>query len=691
MIISARKLLGVDTELLWESLSGDFTIQFDDGSQIETDAKETILTSYLWDMFRKYPRITLTHEHHLSSVLNKGSITARAFDDLLSSIFFTVYYTYTENDALYGELVSSGIDKTILREQISRTMYEAVNHLYNDTTYRLEEYVVTIDIEDFISLSRNPEILEKRSQFITETAVNEIYETVKHVVVTEPEQAQRAGNKRSSPVAMNIISRLSRSGIINQGQLDQVIGLRGFITDIDSYQFPFAVESNLTEGVVKFYESIIESRSASKSLAFTAKPLQETEYFNRRSQIAALPIRYLLPGDCGSTTYLEWKVRKSDLKNLKGKYYLNEETNTLDWIKGVSDAHLIGTTLKLRTSMGGCAHHNDYGVCEICFGRLANNFYRNTNLGQACTVEVNERISQAVLATKHLDGSSKIEDMQLTDEGKRYLMVRDGDTYLLNSRQGGRKLYLVISGENTIGFTDIREVSDVRDLSYSRTTQFNLVGFTTTEPDSEVGSNLVSISVGTRRRPASLSPDMIKYVREKGWRIDKDGRYYIDLKDWNHRNTLFIVPRRNVNMSDYSKEIAELLEATKDRAVVQERNNELSRAAFITELFDLVNSRLSVNLSVLEVMAYSSMVVNADPSTPDYALPKANTRYGFGSYRLNIENRSIGAMMAYEGQHDSLVNPTSFVYKNRIDSPMDIFICPEEVLKYYRETVPNYS
>lgn len=131
------------------------------------------------------------------------------------------------------------------------------------------------------------------------------------------------------------------------------------------------------------------------------------------------------------------------------------------------------------------------------------------------------------------------------------------------------------------------------------------------------------------------------------------------------------------------------MESSKDD--INSRNSDLTKSSFIMELFDLVNShsgasssmKLAVNLAVLEIIAYSVMVVNTDPQHTDYSLPKPWTRYGFGVYRMTITRRSLGTTMAYQEQRDVINDPVSFTYTNRIDTPMDVFLDPAAVLAQY--------
>jgi hypothetical protein len=143
--------------------------------------------------------------------------------------------------------------------------------------------------------------------------------------------------------------------------------------------------------------------------------------------LGLITLKNLYRGDCGSTHYYKWKVRpgtegtstesprKPDLDLIQGKFYLDEETNTLKAIKK-TDTHLIGKTIKLRSPISGCNHTNHYGICEVCYGQLSDNIPPNTNLGQANGTMVCEKSSQGVMSVKHYDGSSKVEPIIIAQE-----------------------------------------------------------------------------------------------------------------------------------------------------------------------------------------------------------------------------------------------------------------------------------
>ena len=73
------------------------------------------------------------------------------------------------------------------------------------------------------------------------------------------------------------------------------------------------------------------------------------------------------------------------------------------------------------------------------------------------------------------------------------------------------------------------------------------------------------------------------------------------------------------------------------------------------------------------------MVVDATMANVD--LPKPWTKRGMGVLKNLLEKRSIGALMAFEGQRGSFMDPTSFTQTNRMDHVFDAAIMPQEVLQ----------
>jgi hypothetical protein len=463
----------------------------------------------------------------------------------------------------------------------------------------------------------------------------------------------------------NPIALASRSKLVSFGQVQQCVGPRGFLTDTDSTEFSYPVMRSYVSGMRLFEEELIESRSAAKALLFSKSPLQQAEYFSRRLQLMSQIVQNLHMGDCGSTDYLRWQVRAKDLKQMIGKHYLDDSGKLKTITSNSQD--LIGKTIKIR-SVIHCAHPDPYGICSTCFGDLALSVPEGTNIGQMCCTSLAQKSSQNVLSVKHLDGSSVVSGITLTEHERKFLKVApDDNSYMLADGLKGEHVKLVISSKQSSNITDIMDIGDVNELNITRVSELNDVGIKRVVAGKE---ELEVIIVSLNGRMASMTYPLLAYVRMHGWNVDEIGNYVIDMKDWDWSKEVLTLPLRHFNMSDHSRDIASMLESSVDK--LQERDHIASPDAALVELFDLVNDKLEVNLAVLDVVLYASMIVSAEDG--NFMLPKPWTDKGLGVMRMSMANRSLSAAMAYEGHREIIVNPDSFVNTNRPDHPMDFLL-----------------
>lgn len=682
MRIQARKLLDFELDEIKSFLDGEFTLVFDDGSEVLTNHKETIYSLYVWSMFKGYPACPLRPSHHITHILNGSGLSNGAHTTLIGNVLWDIYFTCLE----YNKTHPGAYDQVYLREDLALKAYQINNIMYNELTIELGDYVMSISVEDFIEATELPEIkavLDKPSP--TENYIRLAYETSQRVLIDEPIKARRENTHRDNPAYNNVVSRLLRSKLINKDQLDQCIIARGYASEINSYQFKIPNVNSLLKGKGSLYAALTESRSASKALFFTKTPLQRSEFYNRCSQLLAQVLRFMVYEDCGSTNYTKWTVRKGDLKNMEGVNYFNHETQQLEYITR-QDTHLIGKSIDLRTPWG-CETEKAGAVCSHCFGQLSHHFFRETNVGMACTTQMNEKISQAVLSTKHLDFIISVAPFHLRGEGERYFkMNRAKDAILMRDDIRAQEVYLVIDSEDTPGFADILEIDNVNDLSISRTSAIRSVGV---EIRSDNLRDRPLVDVGEEKRRSSLTRDMLNYIKKEGFTRDANGCYHINMKNWDHSKEVFQLPRRHVSMGDHSDEIAKMVEGRNGEIIY--RNNEVSMGSYLMELFDLVNSKLTVNLQVLAAVTYANMIVNADPLEEDYSLPKPWTRHGLGVYSTTIKKRSLGTTMAHQNQQNILLDPGNFIHTNRMDSPLDVCLDPAAVMSREDENIPYYS
>ena len=670
--IRARKLLGMSTDDLWNTLTGRFILIMDDGAEVETNCRETVFSSYAWEFHRQYDKTPLLAKHHVRDVLGKKRYGSSTPLDLLGNCMWSVY-------EVYGDAVG--------RDKLAERIYQLNNLIYNEMSYRCEEYVGSMDILDWIEVLDHPKIIAMK-------------EKVKDAVNKTPDEGGRMIKEAYGVIddvlsngvdlPMNTVSRALRSKLVNANQVQQSIGPRGYLTDIDSDQFRYPIIPGYVEGIRSLYDSVIESRSAAKALQFSKSPLQEAEYFSRRLQLMCQTVRNLHQNcDCGTTEYLGWTIRGKekndegdetfggDLPLLVGKYYIDEKTGGLRVIR--NDKHdqenLIGKRLRLRSVLH-CAHPDPYGVCATCFGELSLSVLDDrTNLGHMCCTSMTQKSSQSVLSVKHLDSSAAVEPASLTLEEKKFFKISaDGMSYLLADRLKGKSVKLIIPAMFAPNITDVLANHAIDDLNIRQVSEMREIAVQVKEGNVEFDPEKVNTSKD--RRLASLTYPMLRHIRKMRWDFNANNDYVIDMTGWDWSEPVMTLPLIHFNMSDHSKDIASHLESSKKE--MEKRDKDVSPDAFLVELYNLVNDKLTVNLAVLEVVLYGAMIISAEHG--DYRLPKPWTDRGLGVMDMTMDRRSLSATMAYEGHYDVFISPESYTKKNRPDHPMDALICPVEVL-----------
>lgn len=666
--INARKLMGTEIDVLWNNLRGDFILCFDDG-ELVTNYREAIFSRYVMEFHIRYPNVPLLMKHYVKGVIDKKRYGVSTHITLINNVLWDVY---DYNCSIVN-------DRTQLIDDLAKLTYEISNKIYNDLTHKLERYVSSLDILDFIKITKNPDVENMLlNTKPTEEGVSNVYSFIKDKFVNDPD------------IKNNRVVKAVNSGIVKQSQALQCVGVRGYVTDIDSTQFPNPILSGFMQGLTKFHDSAIETRSASKAIIFSEDPLQESEYFSRRQQLVWQNVRNLHSGDCGSTEYVDWlirderyegnaKVAECDLNTVAGKYYLDESTGKLK-VLSKADTHLIDKTIKIRSPVAGCKHPDPYGICEVCFGEASLAVPANSNLGHIAGVSMSSKLGQMILSTKHLDASAVVEGIVLSAHDKKYLhSPMNGNMYYLSPNMSSKKVELIVSGVkdvktkvvNASSLTDINLDTDINKLSLSRISEFEVIGLSVT---SNNGANeLVSLQVGVNGRLPSFTYDMLNYIRRVGWAITEDNNYVIDMSSWEFKKPFLVLPLRHFNTSDHQKVIASMLESTVSE--IEKRCTVINPCAMLIDFHDVVNRRLNVPLSVIEIILYSAM--GTDPLNNVYDLPKVGTGSGVGILNELIFKRSLSAAMGYQNHVSLFVSPDSFNLTNRVDHIFDHVLMPE--------------
>ncbi len=658
--ITARKLLALSIDDVWASLFGNFILIFDDGEELVTNHKETIYSRYAWEFHNRYFGTPLLKKHHVSTILGGGRVTMKTHLQLLNSVLWEaadyIAPNYTPTQMSYK------------RYELAELSYEITNRMYNDLTINLEEYAGTLSLADFHSVFKDKDVQEAYSVGIpNDEWITNIYSTIDNVL------------RRKREMFDNPLSKVYRSSLVSDKQLMQCIGPRGYVTDIDQERFAFPVTRGYYQGIRSYYQYMVETSSAARSLYSAKGPLQDTEYFSRKLQLMCMSVENLHYGDCGTTRYLKWPVKgksetnpRSDLDVLEGKHYLDE--NGLLKTITPSDKHLLGSTVHIR-SVIYCKHPDPAGVCSTCFGQMSEQIPPNSNLGHICCTHVTEKSSQAVLSTKHLDVSARIDMVMIDNMWQKYLRVGvDGNSYLFADAikhilKTGR-IKIRFPQEGAISLSDIYVTDNIGTIVESRFTEFQNITI-------QIDNEQYEIPVNHEKRMAYFTWDMLEYIKQVGFDVDDEfGHYVVDMKDWKNTKPFLSLPMKHFSMSDHSKDIAQVLESSvKD---VAERDRMVDPATTLVDLATLVNKKISVNLALLEITLYGAMIRSA--SSYNYALPKPHTESGLGVMKYTILYRSLAAYMAFEHHAVAVYSPESYVLDNRPEHVMDAAIMIKDVI-----------
>ena len=681
----ARQLLVYNLDQLWEMIpDGQHQLTFDDMEVITTTGRELLYSLYAWEFHRRYPKTPLLRRHHVSSILKGGYLNKNTHINLLNTIYWDVAEVYQ-------------LTTPIMRNTLTKLVFETTNLIYNDLTYRIEDYVTSMDILDFLEIDRQPDINKVLSTLTaSEESIANVYTVILDQLYNNPN------------LSHNNIAFAVRAAQVNKNQVVQCIGPRGYVTEVDGYIMKVPILRGFFRGMRSLYNVTSESHSAGKALFSAEAPLQDGEYFSRRLQLMTMSteeimrdpfVQYLdnkgseikhgIDSDCGSTDYLSWHIKGSvkqggelvyvgDLKFLVGKYYIDPVDGILKDLK-ITDTHLIGKTIKIRTMLG-CRHKNKHGVCATCFGKMGDNVSPYANIGHMASAIMTQQITQSILSTKHLISSSTSEAVYLPEPVLRILTINAKDsTISIRKEWKGKEFEIVINSTNVHGLTDLEIMDNMDHINPVRISSIEFMEIRYTE-----GKHIKHLPVHTDFHgcPAILTLDFLRYLKTRGWKTDSNGNFIFQFDGWDYAKPVFSVPQKEYSYSRHASESSGVIESRlKD---ITDRIHPESPKATLMELFDLVNSKLSVNLVCLEIIMYSIMC--ADITNNKFGLARGHRTAGLGVRELIIFNRSLSAAYAYERLGMKVINrPSTFFKNDRDDSIFDVFFAPREVVHQYRK------
>lgn len=665
---SARKMLQSTAEELQQNLSGTFILVFDDG-EMEVTASSTVISGYVWNFHRQWPNTPLLQRHHAQWYTKKQDFGGGTIIQLLKCVAWDVYDAY------------NGMPNQPSSTLLAKWVYETTNQIYNAMVVATEDSVISLDILDFIEVTDTPEVAEvlkaapglKVSRKTWSDWISRSYKAIEKFFMQRDNQ--------------NALAVAVRAGLVKKQQALQCVGPRGFVTDVDDVFFKYPITRSFLTGMKTIYNTVVESRSGARSLIANKQQISDAEYFARKLQLLVEVVERVHPGDCGSQKYLIMKVRDReidadgiqvrppDLEILQGKYYLNEETGKLEEIRADS-TYLLNKMIRIRSPLAGCQHPNPNGICEVCMGALAKSVPPGTTLGHLAASYTTQQSSQGILSTKHfMDGNPKIQSIKLVGgDNNRCLKVSDtGNSYLFNDKIKSTAKCMIIPADALHALPSIEKMS-LDEISRANVADISGIEGMSIVLESKTEQTIVPITLNIGNRKASLTYRMLQHIKQKGWTKDEYGNFVITLDGWNWEETAFIIPVRRISMGAFAKEIEKFIESP-----LGDKEN---MCTALIEFSDLINSRLNINIALLEIILLGASVRDSD--NENFFMPKIDGNSNFNMDRISdaeiMAGRSLSGAYSHDDMAAKILSIKSMIHSHRPQLMMDALFKPQETV-----------
>lgn len=645
-----------------ENLDFGFKLRFQDNVDVEYNPSEIILIRYLLEILIDFPEISITSKYNVKKYYSNNIYTSKTISSFMEQVIEDVITYYIKN-----KNISNG--RKVILEPLYRKMFILNNIIYNEYLLNKIDYITSMSIEDFIEIQETPRLLKAIKD--TEKYLNNKYINITYKVLDDV-------LRNEAKLKNNLVCRGYISNTINPNQVKQMLGVRGYCTDIDNHIFKYPIATNYVLGLHNIYYMTVESRGAAKALYLQNNAIKQTEYFARELQLTCMPVEKLIDTDCGSQEYLEWYVKKendkSDLGKLLGKYYLNETTGELEIITK-NHTHLENTFIKLRSPLY-CKLNNRKHICIKCFGDIGYSIPEYANIGHYCATEVTERSTQLTLSDKHYKASSSTNDVELDEVSSKFFIIHNNNYYFKPEILESYYIKVIITKTEAYGLKDINTCININKLNIGRITRIESLLLILTDKKTKQ-EEVYTIMVKDGNKYGSFSNQLLNHILKHGYNIHAYDKYSISITDFNPKYPFIIMPDLEYNFVMLVKQIKSLFKTMK--------NNNNSIEGLLQKVFDMVNNKLEINISILETIVYAFSIIDSENN--DFRLSRNSDLKELAKIKTIITNKSLGGAYAWEEVTNTILNPYSFNPEYFIDHPLDALVMPQEVLRDYNPEI----
>lgn len=639
--INARTFLSMLPYDMMQFNDVPYEVTFDDGEVVTTDIPRLVYSRFLWEIVNKYPKTPLLKTMLLSM---KERITMTTHLDIMAKIM-------VEAEKIYDYV--PGYDPN----EMNRVIYQITNHLHNHAVEHLGEYITSISILDYVAVTNHPEVKASKALLIAkQPGVTADDIAAHHRLVTKL--------LNSPAFATNGLAKEVKSKFVDSNQVLQNVGCRGFCVDADFNIFGYALVNSFTEGMPDLPSAIIESRSSTVASYMARDPMQDSEYANRQVQILAASLSTIHPGDCGSKHLMPYAIdTPNKLRDLDGIFFEDEVTNTIRPIDCVKDiGRLVGKIVNIR-NVAMCEHPDSAGVCATCFGTLAKNIPKGTNIGWASAGHLLNIVSQSILSIKHILGTSNGNGAIRVDSEYLHLLrgKAKGNYVWLSEQLDGKEFSIEINAAQAAMLNDVMHVDNLDMLNPASISSLSRITFNYTNRKHQTRED---VPVLTDKKIPFLSLPLLKHIKKTGYTVTPEGDYHVDMTGWDNRYPFLTYPIKEENSNDYRSLIENMIMGTNSKInLVKPAVDYETTAAALAAFHTLVSTKFNVSFSHLQIILCAFLTT--DKANGDYTLPSPKYKGRLAKFNDIMKGRSLAAVLAHEDQKDALFSIGAFINQNR--------------------------
>ena len=620
---------------------GGLKIKFANGEVLKCKTSSVRYSWFYWQLFAEEG----TNGIMPHNFIGNEAVTQDKHLEMLSRMFWDVFISK------FGVQFSPGVGMTDFW-RLSRRTYDIVNQLYNYSVGNDMSFMVSLDVMDLINILTHPDIQEaknlyKDGKFSADETNSNIYSKL----------------LSDDPIFKeNELAKGCRADIYSRRQIQQMVGIRGTIPDINGAVFVTPIDTSYAEGLNSNYDRQIESRTASIAYANTKAPLEDSQYHNRQCQLMGSVIRSVVHKDCGSQHAVSCTVHEGDLKFLMGKFHMVDGKPSM--ITPWNFKEEVGKTLRIR-SITKCMNHDTSVPCAICTGLPAWTLPPDTALGHHLMIEGLGGVSQRALSTKHIISNIKCLLLSLKGSNARWLKLDQEDNlkaYLrFNPVKKNSTLKMRIHQDDVSFINDILSVDNLEAITPSRVTQVDYVDII--EFDESGAISLVH-NIDTRIEGVGcpLGRPFLAYMKEVGWEL-VGSDIEVDITKWDFGQLFIDCPRRGEDIMGTLRDMKTFLLGTNAPGAIRAIDFTTPDGA-IRALIELLSKKVKINFSGAEAFIRCMMSRVDHNGIPTYEFPRADENFVFVKMMEAIRNRSLGPALAFQNQQDILFSCGQYLKHN---------------------------